>query len=54
MRCQKCNKLILKEMLTPYIYHRNEQNLPIVSYSYRCGCGYTTTISKKQFEELEK
>lgn len=54
MRCQKCNKLILKEMLTPHIYYRNEQNLPIVSYSYKCSCGYTTTISKKQFEELEK
>ena len=57
MRCPKCNHLILKQMLTPYIYYRNEQNLPIVSYSYEftCpNCKRKTILSKKQFEGLDK
>ena len=55
MKYPYCNKYeITKGIVTPDIYFRNYDNLPVVSYTFNCpNCKRKTVISLKQNKVIE-
>ena len=54
MRC-KCGQKILQQLCVPNVYIKTIDKVPVFSYDFKChNCGNTITLTKKQFEELEK